>query len=640
MAVKRYHVINGTLEKRFRPINKRKFQIGVQRIEAAPEAPEFDLGSDLAQIGLATGAGALGGAALGGVGAIGGAAVGLATGLTKVFGARKEAKDQFNADYDLWADRKSDELSDIAGLDASELITQQNQAAKKGVYATGTEEIEVEKDELIFTKTETGKYVLKADYKDGKTHNKGGEDYQAADGDIIFPGKDRKKVMKAYKSQDFPKLESMRMALPKDTKKGLAQDGLNIANDYAFLNQFGDKPAIDAQKQFEVIKQQISKGLLPPEYALQFMQQNPGLQNEQVPGTRGYETRVFRPEDSALTSMQRGLMEDLGLQFDNPAAGPDGPKGRTTLGVNRQARYPSVDPTASPNMGNVTMSSEDLEQLWGYIGGLDEPAGEAAITGKEKGKGKGKGKVVNPNANMPSSAAAIPYIKGGGLKDILQLGTFKPGGIDVTKANQISKSKVDLPGVQGLPGGQGGGGLAAGLGYASQGLSILSGMFTGETEIQKSTPIKLGRLKYTDTSNILRRESKINELVQASNARNISGGNVQNYLANRRQAGIANLRRQESINVTEYQRALGISNQNIGFGNQEALYNNQLLQRDVEANAANRAARSNIIRQGIGKLGELGGQIGQDALARENQELLAQAIGSGQYSAYGQFKGR
>ncbi|HEY8363962.1 MAG TPA: hypothetical protein VIK84_00190, partial [Haloplasmataceae bacterium] len=100
------------------------------------------------------------------------------------------------------------------------------------MYKTGTKAvkpIEVEKDELIFEK-HGNKYKLIADFKGGKTHAQGGENYIAKEGDIIFPGKMRSEVMKAYISGDFSKLEKMRNELPKDTPNGTAASGLDIAS--------------------------------------------------------------------------------------------------------------------------------------------------------------------------------------------------------------------------------------------------------------------------------------------------------------------------------------------------------------------------------------------------------------------------
>jgi hypothetical protein len=108
----------------------------------------------------------------------------------------------------------------------------------KKMYESGTKSIkpiEVEKDELIFEKDKSNKYKLIADFKGGKTHEQGGEPFAAKEGQIIFPGKMRSEVMKAYISGNTSKLEKMRNELPKDTPDGTAASGLDIASNVAAL---------------------------------------------------------------------------------------------------------------------------------------------------------------------------------------------------------------------------------------------------------------------------------------------------------------------------------------------------------------------------------------------------------------------
>jgi hypothetical protein len=98
----------------------------------------------------------------------------------------------------------------------------------------GVKPIEVEKDELVFSRS--GKnYKLKADFKGGKTHEEGGEPYTASEGDVIYPGKHRSKVMAAYKRGDTAMLEAMRLNLPKDGDK--AKYGLD--NEEPIDNTYG-----------------------------------------------------------------------------------------------------------------------------------------------------------------------------------------------------------------------------------------------------------------------------------------------------------------------------------------------------------------------------------------------------------------
>jgi hypothetical protein len=151
-------------------------------------------------------------------GAAAGAVAGIGMGLLE----KKKADEAYNKAKDLNIEREA--MRQMAGTQA----VQGGQTFKRGTKnMAGSKQIEVEKDEMVFRKS-GNRFVKVADFKGGKTHEKGGEPYIAMDGDIIFPGKDRGKVESAYKSGDNARLESMRRRLPKDTNpKGEARQGLD-----------------------------------------------------------------------------------------------------------------------------------------------------------------------------------------------------------------------------------------------------------------------------------------------------------------------------------------------------------------------------------------------------------------------------
>lgn len=121
-------------------------------------------------------------------------------------------------------------------------------------YETGTSSItaenqksvEVEKDEMIFRKV-NGSWKLVADFKGGLTHEQGGEDTTVQEGDVIFPGTKRTKIMGLLSSngtvskESVPSFESERMKLPTDTKEDKAQAGLSGAG---YAAAFQALPAI------------------------------------------------------------------------------------------------------------------------------------------------------------------------------------------------------------------------------------------------------------------------------------------------------------------------------------------------------------------------------------------------------------
>ena len=174
----------------------------------------------------------------------------------------------------------------------------------------------------------------------------------------------------------------------------------------------------------------------------------------------------------------------------------------------------------------------------------------------------------------------------------------------------------------------GAGNLGNIAGYAGQIGSALFKTFPGEAEVQESPDVRLNRLQYTDTSGQLRQQAAINEKVAASNARNTAGGNIQNFAANRTQAGIDKLRALQGIDANEFKKRLGIANQNRVIGDKETLINQGQFLKDQEVNAANRGARRNSVSQGISELGEIAGTMGRDKNAQVNQQQLLNTLNS------------
>ncbi len=82
-----------------------------------------------------------------------------------------------------------------------------------------TKAIEVEGDELQLRKNKNNKYKLVKDFKGKPSHEKGGVDITAKEGDVIVPKKDRSKVLKMLDKgevKDKSEFESYRQTLPED----------------------------------------------------------------------------------------------------------------------------------------------------------------------------------------------------------------------------------------------------------------------------------------------------------------------------------------------------------------------------------------------------------------------------------------
>lgn len=256
-------------------IKKNKYRLGTQEVAVPEKGSVNDIGASTMTM---TATGMAAGATLGpigaGVGAAAGAITGAALGYAKYNQANKDNKRA--TDHNAYLQRntyvedpnlmqmqqfpdgtKGVRTENGYKVNGNEvMVTKASKRYKKPIpkqiphyeptlyghnfgqlenrYNMGTEGIdnikpvEVEKDELIFKK-KGNRYILKADFKGGKTHGQGGEDYTAQEGDVIFPGDKRKKVLNAYRRGDTASLETMRMSLPKDTNK--AKDGFDYTDD-------------------------------------------------------------------------------------------------------------------------------------------------------------------------------------------------------------------------------------------------------------------------------------------------------------------------------------------------------------------------------------------------------------------------
>ena len=116
--------------------------------------------------------------------------------------------------------RNSITNSQFGNQDMNDLYGNMNNKAKNGKSGMKDKAlIEVEKDELIFRPNGKG-YKLVADMVGGKSHEQGGEPIVAKEGDVIFPGKQRKQVASLLSPDgsvaDLRTFEALRSRLPKD----------------------------------------------------------------------------------------------------------------------------------------------------------------------------------------------------------------------------------------------------------------------------------------------------------------------------------------------------------------------------------------------------------------------------------------
>jgi hypothetical protein len=227
------------------PKNPKKFNLGVQKVDVSPGSQgneKFLYGNQYGQMGAGLG-GTVGsgiGMAVGGpmgaqVGKLAGTALGYGAGYLVGNQKGKQIANEMDVqrgnelninrsiDYqndnfsgkDMYQDKKM--FENTGYLDNKQLY------AKYGLKNAPKEKIEVEKDEMIFRKDpKNGRTMLVADFKGGQPHSKGGEDFLAQDGDVIYPGKMRDKIKSLVGPDgyvtDEKTFEMYRQQLPEDNQ--------------------------------------------------------------------------------------------------------------------------------------------------------------------------------------------------------------------------------------------------------------------------------------------------------------------------------------------------------------------------------------------------------------------------------------
>lgn len=123
-------------------------------------------------------------------------------------------------------------------------VNQQFEEGTRSIIDNANIPIEVERNELHFRK-KGNRWKLIADFKGGKTHEAGGEDTEAMEGDVIFPESKRTKLLSLLdvngvisKSKE-PEFETERLKLPTDTPKEdfKAQKGVDLSNVLGLASQ-------------------------------------------------------------------------------------------------------------------------------------------------------------------------------------------------------------------------------------------------------------------------------------------------------------------------------------------------------------------------------------------------------------------
>lgn len=340
------------------PKNPKKYNLGVQKVDVSPGSQgneKFLYGNQYGQMGAGLG-GTVGsgiGMAVGGpmgaqVGKLAGTALGYGAGY--LIGNQKgkqiatemdtqrgnELNINRSIDYqndnfsgkDMYQDKKM--FENTGYLDNKQLY------AKYGLKNAPKEKIEVEKDEMIFRKDpKNGRTMLVADFKGGQPHSKGGEDFLAQDGDVIYPGKMRDQIkslvgqdgyvtdeetFEAYRQQLPEDNESQEMAMGTGGYLGLANDIMNTGSQLMNFNKnikAMDKQMLSGQPQMPQQENKAMGSILGAGQSLLGMLGNKQGGAVPIPEYK-YGTRKFKEGDPDFTFKKAEGYQEL------PVNGPYG----------------------------------------------------------------------------------------------------------------------------------------------------------------------------------------------------------------------------------------------------------------------------------------------------------------------------
>jgi len=332
----------------------KKYNLGVQKVDVSPGSQgneKFLYGNQYGQMGaglggtLGSGIGMIAGGPMGAqVGKLAGTALGYGAGY--LIGNQKgkqiatemdtqrgnELNINRSIDYqndnfsgkDMYQDKKM--FENTGYLDNKQLY------AKYGLKNAPKEKIEVEKDEMIFRKDpKNGRTMLVADFKGGQPHSKGGEDFLAQDGDVIYPGKMRDQI-KSLVGQDGyvtdeETFEAYRQQLPEDNESqemkmgtggylGLANDIMNTGSQLMNFNkniQNMDKQMLSGQPQMPQQQNKAMGSILGAGQSLLGNKQGGAVPVPEYPN--GVKSKVIKPINTVTnnydSNRERGYMKVL-----------------------------------------------------------------------------------------------------------------------------------------------------------------------------------------------------------------------------------------------------------------------------------------------------------------------------------------
>jgi hypothetical protein len=231
----------------------------------------------------------------------------------------------------------------------------------------------------------------------------------------------------------------------------------------------------------------------------------------------------------------------------------------------------------------------------------------------------------NPYADMATN------VYGNGSSLLAPKGGMAVGG--VTQQLNIKPQATSTAPSIAPPVEETGGGFAANAGgYLNTAAQLAPTLFNigeglfGKPVVEKPNYVNPTLYKYQDSSDPLRRQSETAYRIDASNARNLAGGNAGNIRANLNQANVANYNRKQDINAAEVDRALQTANANTGLKNQYQLLNRDEKNRVATNNLANKAVKKEYLATGLNSLANYAQARKDDEAQNEQNDILASTL--------------
>ncbi|WP_428743153.1 hypothetical protein [Tenacibaculum sp.] len=526
------------------------------------------------------------GAAIGGPwGAAIGGALGLGAGIYNVITGEKERKAR--DEKMVKDDAMLQTLSKI-----SPTINTQAEMYEDGTYAAAeTKPVEVEKDELVVRKNTLGKYYVVADFKGGKTHNQGGEDFNIQEGDVVFPGKKRSTIMRHLKAGNHAGIESERLRLPKDlpdteeyacgTKHAKLQDGLNNESNPI------ETDSVKLRRWYDLVDSEVSSGIYTRE-------EGEKLKKDITPGI------LQKPEKSKYGDWK----EAAGLNdVYNPLSFMDLWGDNTTDEiVNNEVTAQEEKAASSPKPASIKSSSETSSRE-GIPDMLKLPSlGAQDLFGTD---------IIETDSMVQPVLRTEEEIK----KLVKDQEDRESILAKEAKANAMLESGSTLENI---------------LDYAPAIGNIAKGILSRPEKVNRRF-ITPETMQYRDMSEGIRRQSDTQADIDRENASRFSGGSSQVARAGKSAAGAANIRRQQDINTSEVMRAGQIEAGNIDARNRAQQANIDLANQYDAMDAQNKAAIDAYFDQGLHDFGRISTQKSIDKKLDKMQDLSLNMMDTSQF---------